>query len=66
VCLLPTGVPLCAVQAPSRLPATSKQREEDTRERLTVHVTTWLLRPCIDDAHIEQLLQLLTDDMAGF
>uniref|UniRef100_A0A383W1F6 Uncharacterized protein n=1 Tax=Tetradesmus obliquus TaxID=3088 RepID=A0A383W1F6_TETOB len=39
---------------------------EDCRRLLTAGITTWMVRPCIDEGCSEQLLQLLTDEMAGF
>ncbi|WIA42774.1 hypothetical protein OEZ86_008714 [Tetradesmus obliquus] len=39
---------------------------EDCRKLLTAGITTWMVRPCIDEGCMEQLLQLLTDEMAGF
>jgi hypothetical protein len=39
---------------------------EDCRKLLTGGITTWMVRPCIEDGRMEQLLQLLTDEMVGF
>jgi hypothetical protein len=39
---------------------------EDCRKLLTGSITTWMVRPCIEDERVEQLLQVLTDEMVGF
>jgi hypothetical protein len=39
---------------------------EDCRKLLIGGITTWMVRPCIEDERVEQLLQVLTDEMVGF
>jgi hypothetical protein len=39
---------------------------EDCRKLLTAGITTWMVRPCIEEEQMEQLLQVLTDEMVGF
>lgn len=39
---------------------------EDLRRQLTAAVTTWMVRPCIEDDQVAQLLQVLTDEMVGY
>lgn len=50
----------------SMLKQVSEEQEAQLREQLTVYITTWLARPLFEHERAEQLLQLLTDDMAGF
>jgi hypothetical protein len=49
-----------------QLPPASKEGEEQARERLTVLIVTWLVRPHLEEATVDHLLGVLTDDMAGF
>jgi hypothetical protein len=39
---------------------------EDCRKLLTAGITTWMVRPCIEEQRMDQLLQVLTDEMVGF
>lgn len=45
---------------------THKHQEQAVRDRLTVAITTWMVRPCVDDARVDHMLQVLTDEMTGY
>ncbi len=40
--------------------------EDEGKARLTVCLSSWLARPYLEEARVEHLLLVLTDDMAGF
>lgn len=38
----------------------------EVEQQLTVFITTWMVRPYIDEDRVRQILKVMTDDMSGF
>ncbi len=61
-----SGTGSSTAKAISSAKSSGQEGAETLRRLSTVALATWLARPYIEDERVEELLQLLGNDMAGF